>query len=353
MPQTHIHCYVVGVAGVVVINRPSALNALNNGMVWLLFDIFNRWKHDSSIGHVIICSSNSKSFCAGGDIVEASKSILAGHLVAADRFFQGEYLVDLAIAEFGKPIIALCDGLVMGGGAGISQHSSHIVMTETTQFAMPESCIGFFPDVGASYFLRSCPIPVARLLGMTGFVADGATCATLGLANYLVPSKEIETLKNALMSCETDQIDRVIISHQVDLGLSKLSQNIESINYIFDSDLKPEHMQNRALELHSMRPSDQFVKDVVVAFAFRCPYSMKLFWRLLQFAERFSSPEEAITFDYHLALWMIRRPDFVEGVRAQLVDKDKVPKWIPDSLEMVDEDLLEEVFKKVNLPRLR
>ena len=345
--------YVVGVAGVVVLNRPKSLNALNYDMVWLLCDIFMRWKDDPAIGHVVICSSASRAFCAGGDIRQVREAILAGNVDASDKFFQGEYLADLAIAEFGKPVIALCDGLVMGGGAGLAEHSSHIIMTETTRFAMPESSIGLFPDVGASLFLGRCPIPVARLLGMTGFVIDGASCITLGLASAMVRSQQLEELRKALLACKTAAIDQVIKSYKIDPGIPTLNQYMPSINHIFGSDVSAEEMQDRAQDLYLMRPNDTFVKQVVTAFAKNCPFSIKLFWHLLKVTEGFKAADQAIFFDYNLALRMIRRPDFLEGVRALLVDKDKDPKWSPAQLNLVDEALLEEVFNQDGMLPLR
>ena len=207
---SHVYHNVIGVSGVVTLDRPHALNALNDEMVWSLNEIFTRWRNDPAVGHVVLSSSSSRAFCAGGDIRRVRDSILAGDFHAAEKFFRGEYLANLAIAEFGKPIIVLCDGLVMGGGAGLSQHSSHIIVTETTKFAMPESKIGLFPDVGASLFLGRCPVPVARLLGMTGHVIEGASCIMLGLANAMVPSQNIANLKQALIRCETDDIDKII-----------------------------------------------------------------------------------------------------------------------------------------------
>ena len=349
----YVHHDVVGVCGVVTLDRPNALNALNGDMVWSLHEIFARWKNDPAVGHVVLSSSNSRAFCAGGDIRQIRDSILVGDSHAAEQFFRGEYLANLAIAEFGKPIVVFCDGLVMGGGAGLAQHSSRIIMTETTKFAMPESRIGLFPDVGASLFLGRCPVSVARLLGMTGYIIDGATCIMLGLASAVVPSQDIDALKQSLISCETDEIEKTIASYQTDPGLSCLSKHMTSINHIFGGEDMPEDMQQRAEDLLCLRPNDIFLKQVVTAFSEGCPLSIKLFWRLLQVADSFTTADAAISLDYHLALRMIRRPDFVEGVRALLVDKDKAPKWSPNRLDLVDNGLLEEVFNEDELPPLR
>lgn len=344
---------VVGVSGVVTLDRPHALNALNDDMVRSLREIFIRWKDDPAISHVVLSSSSSPAFCVGGDVRQVRDYILAGNSHAAEQFFQSEYLADLAIAEFGKPIIVLCNGLVMGGGAGLAQHSSHVIMTETTKFAMPESSIGLFPDVGASLFLGRCPVPVARLLGMTGYIIDGASCIMLGLASAMVPSQQIDALKQEVIGCKTSEIDKIIAYYRADPGSPALNPNMISINHIFGGEGTPEDMQERAQDLLHLQPSDPFVKQVVDAFAERCPVSIKLFWRLLQVADSFTTVDAAISLDYHLALRMIRRPDFVEGVRALLVDKDKAPKWLPNRLDLVDDELLAEIFNEDGLPPLR
>ena len=188
MPQAHIHFDVINGAGLVTLDRPKALNALTVEMVADLRQILLGWRDNPAISHVVIASSAPRSFCAGGDIRQARETIIASGFGEADAFFRGEYMVDLAIAEFGKPIIALCDGVVMGGGAGLAEHCSHIIMSEATRFAMPETSIGLFPDVGASLFLGRCPLPVARLLGMTGYIIHGADCMMLGLATSMAVS---------------------------------------------------------------------------------------------------------------------------------------------------------------------
>ena len=352
MAQTHIHNDVTGVAGLITLDRPKALNALTAEMVAEIRAILMDWRDDPAIGHVVIASSAARAFCAGGDIRQARDTILAGSFDEADAFFRGEYLVDLAIAEFGKPIIALCDGVVMGGGAGLAQHCTHIIMTETTRFAMPETSIGLFPDVGASLFLGRCPLPVARLLGMTGYIIQGADCMMLGLATSMLPSNQVETVKNALLACATADIDDVVRRFETDPGVPALNHHMPVINHIFAGDVTPEDMQERALDLAQLRPNDKLVRHVNEAFSSRCPVSIKLFWRLLHEADRITTVTEALSLDFHLAMRMIRRPDYVEGVRAVLVDRDNAPKWSPDSLQLVDKTLLDDLFNEDGLPPL-
>ena len=353
MPQVHIHFNVINSAGLVTLDRPTALNALTVEMVTDLRYVLLDWRDDPAISHVVIASSSPRAFCAGGDIRQARETIIADGFDGADAFFRGEYLVDLAIAEFGKPIIALCDGVVMGGGAGLAEHCTHIIMSEKTRFAMPEASIGLFPDVGASLFLGRCPLPVARLLGMTGYIIHGADCMMLGLATSMVVSEQMAGLKQSLLDCAGSEIDQVIAEFKIDPGVPAIKHQMGVIDHIFGGDATPEQIQERAVDLSLMRPNDKLVSHVVTAFTERCPVSIKLFWHLLQMADGITDSCVALTLDFHLAMRMIRRADFIEGVRAVLVDRDNAPKWSPDSLELVDKALLDALFDKDDLPPLR
>ena len=352
MPGAHIHFDVINCTGLVTLDRPEALNALTVEMVTDLRQTLLGWRYDPAISHVVIASSAPRAFCAGGDIRQARETIIANGFDEAETFFRGEYLVDLAIAEFGKPIIALCDGVVMGGGAGLAEHCTHIIMSEMTRFAMPETSIGLFPDVGASLFLGRCPLPVARLLGMTGYVIHGADCMMLGLATSMVSSEQMAELKQSLLDCTASEIDRVIADFKMDPGVPALNHHMPVIDRIFGGDVTPEQMQERAEDLARMRPNDKLVSHALTAFATRCPVSIKLFWRLLQMADGITDIGAALTLDYHLSMRMIRRSDYIEGVRAVLVDRDNTPKWSPNSLALVDKALLDTLFDKDGLPPL-
>jgi enoyl-CoA hydratase len=226
-------------------------------------------------------------------------------------------------------------------------------MSETTRFAMPETSIGLFPDVGASLFLSRCPLPIARLLGMTGYIIHGADSMMLGLATSMVASEQMAGLKQSLLDCSVSEIDRVIDDFKMDPGVPALNHHMPVIDRIFGGDVTPEQMQERAEDLARMRPNDKLVSHVLTAFATRCPVSIKLFWYLLQMADGITDIGAALTLDYHLAMRMIRRGDFIEGVRAVLVDRDNAPKWSPNSLAFVDKALLDGLFDKEGLPPLR
>ena len=351
MPHSDIHFEQNAATGLITLDRPDALNALSIDMVTVFREKLARWANDRSITHVILCSSSPRAFCAGGDIKYARQLALSDDVDGATPYFRAEYLADIALIKFNKPVIALCDGIVMGGGAGLSQHSQHIVMTEATSFAMPETAIGLFPDVGASLFLGRCSKSIARLLGMTGYRMSSADCLSLGLATANVPSGSMFSLKQKLLHCDVDDIDAVIKLFQTNAGLSQIVAQRELVDHIFACG-PVESMRDRAVSMAEKMPHNKLLDEVAIAFKTRCPISIKLFDRLLTEVEDFNDPVSAIELDFHLALQMARRTDFVEGIRAAVVDKDQAPQWEPNTLEAVTETMLDAMFESRGLSDL-
>ena len=352
MPLSEIHFEQKTTAGLVTLDRPNALNALSMEMVSAFAAQLSRWAKDETVTHLVLCSSSPRAFCAGGDIKYARQLALSADPAGAEPYFRAEYLADIALIEFGKPVIALCDGIVMGGGAGLAQHSQHILMTETTRFAMPESSIGLFPDVGASLFLGRCPKSVARLMGMTGHILEAADCLLLGLATAQVPTDSLHDLKEKLLNCHVDKIDSIIKPFQCDVGQSSLAIQRPLIDHIF-ADGSVESMRDRAVALAENMSHNKLLCSILRAFETRCPLSIKLFDRLLEETDHLTDPVAAIELDFHLALRMTKRADFAEGVRASVIDKDQTPQWTPNSLEAVTETMLDAVFDRSGLPSLR
>ena len=353
MAHSDIHFNVIGTAGHIVLDRPKALNALSAEMVQSMLAWLARWRDDKAISHIVVSSTSERAFCAGGDIRFARDLILNGDFDKADEFFRNEYLADLAIAEFGKPVIALCNGVVMGGGAGIAEAATHIVVTETTKFAMPESGIGLFPDAGASLFLGRCPSSVSRLIGMTGHVINGADCLLYGLATVMVKSARLKALEVDLLASDAASIDSVINQYKDDASAPSLPVYRQHIDYVFADDLTAEEMRGRAVDLHQLYPDNPFIKTVADALGQRCPMSIKLFCRMMAVSRDFSTAAEALALEFRLAMRVIRRPDFAEGIRAVLIDKDGAAKWSPATLEDVTELMLADVFDATDLPPLR
>ena len=352
MLHSDIHFEQKGRAALVTLDRPNALNALSIDMVVAFADRLSRWANDDTVTHLVLCSSSPRAFCAGGDIKYARQLAISDDPAGAEPYFRAEYLADIALIEFGKPVIALCAGIVMGGGAGLALHSQHIVMTERTRFAMPESSIGLFPDVGASLFLGRCPKSVARLIGMTGHIVEASDCLLLGLANAQVPGASLVELKEKLLRCHVDEIESTIKQFEFDAGQSSLATQRQLIDHIF-ADGSAESMRDRAVSLAQSMPYNKLLSGIVMAFKTCCPLSMKLFNRLLVETDQLTDPVAAIELDFHLALRMIKRADFAEGIRATVIDKDQAPQWSPNSLEAVTQTMLDAVFDRSGLPSLR
>lgn len=337
--------------GVITLARPKALNALSIEMVTVLHDQLAAWNHDDTVSHVILKSSAPRAFCAGGDVRFARALMSEDPIDGALDYFRSEYLADVAVAHFSKPIIALCDGIVMGGGAGIAQNCSHAIVTDTTRFAMPETAIGLFPDATASLFLGRCPRPVALWIGTTGAMLDGADCMMLGLAHATVKSADIDKLSDALVACSADTIDSVIADFQTDPGVPGLSANRAAIDYIFGTE-KAEDMVMRAADMARIK-GDAFADNIHSLLTTRCPTSIKVFTHLLNLSDTIADVDAALDLDFKLALKMMRRPDFVEGVRAVLVDKDNAPTWSPATLAEVSDEMIADIFNHEGLPSLR
>ena len=356
MRQSDIICSLETTAtslkvGVVTLDRPKALNALSIEMVTVLHDQLTAWDLDDTVSHVIIKSSSPRAFCAGGDVRFARELLREDPVDGAQSYFRAEYLADVAVAHFSKPIIALCDGIVMGGGAGVAQNCSHIVATDTTRFAMPETAIGLFPDATASLFLGRCPRPVALWIGTTGAMIDGADCMMLGLAHAVVKSTDIDALSTALAACAPDEIDAVINNFQIDPGVPGLNANRPAIDYIFGVE-KAEDMVIRADDMARIK-GDEFAADIARLLTTRCPTSIKLFIHLLNLSDTLNDVDSALDLDFKLAIKMMRRPDLAEGIRAVLVDKDRAPKWSPATLAEVSDDMIADIFDHDGLPALR
>jgi len=337
--------------GVITLDRPKALNALSVEMVTTIHDQLNIWDQDDALSHVIIKSSAPRAFCAGGDVRYARELLLTDPVNGALGYFKAEYLADVAVAQFSKPIIALCVGIVMGGGAGIAQNCSHIVATDTTRFAMPETAIGLFPDATASLFLGRCPRPIALWLGTTGAIIDGAECMMLGLAHAVVKTADIDALAGALVACNPDEIDDVIGTFQIDPGVPGLSANRSAIDYIFGG-AKAEDMVIRASDMARIK-GDAFAANIHNLLTTRCPVSIKLFIHLLTLSDMLDGVDAALDLDFKLALKMMRRPDLSEGIRAVLVDKDHAPIWSPATLAEVSDHMIADIFNHEGLPALR
>ena len=340
-----------GYIGHITLNRPDVLNSLTYSMILSIEKALIEWETDENIALIIIDAEGDRAFCAGGDIRDLYNMAVAGEHDRIAVCFRAEYMAHMAVCEFPKPLLSLANGIVMGGGAGLMQAGSHAIVSDTTRFAMPESAIGLYPDAGASVFIGRCPRSLALYLGMTGKIIGAADCLMLGLANAMVPSADVTALKDALLACSVDEIDDVVTRYRSDPGPAPLQAGRTEIDYIFAGD-EPAVMRDRAGDMARLKES-RLAEEVHTALTTRCPMTSHVFMRLIDGDHGITDMPSALMLDYHLAIRMTRRTDFMEGVRAVIIEKSNDAVWQPARLEDVTSQDVDEVFDRSGLPALR
>lgn len=330
-----------GHIGLITLQRVQALNALTLPMIIALQRQLSDWQQDTSIHAVVIQAAPGKAFCAGGDVRWIYDAGLAGQPEQL-QFFWHEYRLNYFIHQFGKPYIALMDGITMGGGVGISLHGSHPVASERFVFAMPETSIGFFPDVGASYLLSRCRGDFGVYLGLTGSRLGAMDARALGLVNQVIASDQFQNTLNALIEADlsTDAHSRV------DACLARFAMSSASSQII--SMEKAIHQAFNQVDVESIMTAlsvmdDPWGRDILGTLQQKAPLSLKVTLTQLQKAKSLQMAE-CIQMDYCLVGHFIRDHDFYEGVRALLVDKDKTPHWQPNTLLAVTPRMVADYF---------
>ncbi|UXT19723.1 enoyl-CoA hydratase/isomerase family protein [Agrobacterium tumefaciens] len=321
-----------GGAGIIRLNRPKAINSLTLPMVRDLFQALQRFEEDAGVSCVVLTGEGDRGLCAGGDVRIIHDLGKAGDPQVLD-FWREEFPLNYRIARFGKPYIALMDGIVMGGGVGISAHGSHRIVTERTKLAMPETGIGYFPDVGGSWLLPRAPGECGTWLGLTGNAVTAADAIYAGFADYLVPSDRLDGLVQDLsQAADTDSIETAIAAHAVEAGEGVLSINRDIIDATFSFDTVEEIFEALAAR------QDAFSRETLKVLQKRSPTSLKLTLKLLRLGRESASLIECLEREYAAGTEILRQHDFYEGVRAALVDKDRNPRWQPARLEEVREE---------------
>jgi enoyl-CoA hydratase len=319
--------------GVLVLDRPDALNALSHRMVQAVSAALARWRGDPGIHAVLIKAVPGRAFCAGGDIRLIIETARRRGVAAAAPFFFDEYRMNWRISSLGKPYVALLDGITMGGGVGISVHGTHRIATENTRFAMPETGIGFFPDVGGSYFLPRLPSRVGHYLGLTGAQLDGATATRLGIATHFVPSAALADLEAALI--EGAAIDAVLEAHAIEPVPGGLDTAAIALHFRHD---------DLGRILASLATEDSpFARQTLATLRQKSPSSVAVTMALLQ-RGRSLDLAACLKLEYRVMQRLLEASDFAEGVRALLIDKDKRPQWRHERIEEVPADEVEACF---------
>ncbi|MBA2648021.1 MAG: enoyl-CoA hydratase/isomerase family protein [Legionella sp.] len=329
-----------GHLGIITLNRPKSLNALTLDMILELQKQLHSWKQDTVVHAIVIKACAGPVFCAGGDVrwlYESGFSDPKEQLT----FFWHEYRLNHFIHHLGKPYIALMDGITMGGGVGISLHGSHPVASEKFVFAMPETGIGFFPDVGASYILNKCSDAFGIYLGLTGSRLNHHQAKQAGLSIPMVQAAQMPDLVHCLTQADLSQdsygrVDACIKSYSTTVpNQTDLPNTL--INICFSQ-------PSLELIIKTLEKSEDVgAQEIIAVLAKKSPLSLKVTLDQLQRAKG-KSLEDCLTMDYTLAQHFMHDKDFYEGVRALLVDKDKNPKWHPSTLKLVSQDTVFNYF---------
>jgi len=323
------------------LNRPQALNAITLDMVATMTARLRDWAEDPAVGAVLIDGAGERGLCAGGDIRALYDAAKSGDPLPA-RFWANEYKLDVLIARYRKPVIAVMDGLVMGGGVGLSAHAAYRVVTERSAIAMPEVGIGYFPDVGVSFLLARAPWELGTYVALTGSRLNEQDAVLCGLANSPVPAWRLDEISAVLADCRDHKgAWAALRTLQASPSRGKLLKARDWIERCFGHETVEEIVE----ALSSCRADG--AADALDAMRKASPTSLKITLRNLREAAAFERVEQCFRQDYRISLACAAGHDFIEGIRAAIVDKDRKPAWRPDRLEDVTPQIVERHFKSV------
>ncbi len=328
--------------GVITLQRPQALNALTRDMIRVSEDKTRIWADDPDIYGVVIEAVDGKAFCAGGDI----RSLYEWMTEQSDEalgYYREEYQHNWTLELFTKPTVSLVNGIVMGGGVGFCAYGTHRVAGESIKLAMPETAIGFFPDVGGSYLLSRFPGELGMYLGLTGRSIGQADAYHLGFATHAVHSRNFQKIKNAMI--EADPIDPVVDALHEYPGPGTLMPMKDVIDRIFAAGTVEEIVKR--LEEEDGDHLD-WAKEVILELNRKSPLSLKITHKLIREARELRDLKSALIVDFRLAARFLRSHDFLEGIRAAIIDKDQKPEWKPDKLSDVSDDMIDRYFSPLD-----
>ncbi len=333
-----------GAVGRIRLNRPRAIHALTLGMCQGVLDALEAWRGDDGVRAILLDHAPSpdgdprlaRGFCAGGDIRLLSESG-AGDGSAARAFFATEYRMNHRLFTYAKPIVAVIDGVTMGGGVGISQPARFRVATENTRLAMPETGIGLFPDVGGGWYLSRLPGRIGQYLALTGHRLDGAESHALGLATHYVPADRLEEAKRRIVA-DPGAIDAVLDAVSVSPPEARILAHRDAIDRLFASD--------RLEDVFAALAADdgEWAAPQLATLRTKSPQTMKVSLRLLKDGAGMASFADEMAREYAVASRVVQRHDFLEGVRAVIVDKDNAPRWDPATPEGVSDHVIDQIF---------
>jgi enoyl-CoA hydratase len=329
-----------GGLGRLTLNRPRALNALDLEMIQTLATALDAWEHDVDIQLVVLDGAGARGLCAGGDVRGLYEQIVGGDAEGTGAFFRAEYALNARIAEYPKPIVVLADGITMGGGIGLAGHAAVRVVTERSKLAMPETRIGFTPDVGGSWLLGRAPGRIGEYLALTGATMDAADAVYAGLADHVVPSAHLEDLREALETrADPSTPNEIALLFDETPEPSALAAQRHWIDDAFAADTVADVVAR--LRARS-EPEATATADLLAELS---PTGLAVTLEAVRRARDLPDLRAALAQEYGLVLWFATtQPDLTEGIRAQLVDKDRSPRWRPATIAELAPDAAASAF---------
>ncbi|MGY3446170.1 MULTISPECIES: enoyl-CoA hydratase/isomerase family protein [unclassified Bradyrhizobium] len=339
-----------GAAGIIRLNRPKAINAVTLEMFHDIDKALDAFEADPDVAVIVLEGAGERGLCAGGDI----RALWESSKVKGDLgkiLWRDEYILNARIKTFPKPYVAFMDGIVMGGGVGLSAHSRHRVVTERTKLAMPEVGLGFFPDVGGTYLLSRSPGEIGTYFGLTGTTMNGPDAIYAKFADAVVPSAKLPALREALTKVapgtNSDAIDRLIAG----FATSEKAGPVAALQEKIDRWFAHGRMEDIVAALNAN--GSELAQSTLKTLGEKSPRGMVVTLKLLRLARATETLEECLVREYRAALEVFASDDFREGVRAAVIDKDRNPKWQPSRIEDVTPGMLAPYFAEIGADELK
>ncbi|MEI8320470.1 MAG: enoyl-CoA hydratase/isomerase family protein [Alphaproteobacteria bacterium] len=330
--------------GIITLNRPQALNSLSHAMILAIRNQLLKWREDPKIKFIILKSSDDRAFCAGGDLKELYALHQQKRITELEKFFKDEYELNKLIFNYPKPYISLIHGINMGGGMGVSIHGAFRIVSEKATLAMPEVHIGLFPDAAAAHFFCQCPGALGLFLSLTGYYMNSADALYAGIATHYVPRENFDLLAETLVNAPLSDDFREVVYEVIEMFstgeppvLSEVAQHRDLIEKVFSQGLDD-------VLTEMMLTKNSWLKNVGRKLAEASPFSLKITFKMIK--ESYGkSFEDIFQQDLKLAQYFSMKPDFYEGIRAALIDRDSNPAWQFSSVDEVPDVVVSKAFK--------
>jgi enoyl-CoA hydratase len=339
-----------GSAGIVRLNRPKAINAVTLEMFRDVDKALDQFEADPDVAVIVLEGAGERGLCAGGDI----RALWESAKVKGDLgkiLWREEYILNARIAKFPKPYVAFMDGIVMGGGVGLSAHSAHRVVTEKTKLAMPEVGLGFFPDVGGTWLLSHSPGEIGTYFGLTGQTMNGPDAIYAGFADTVVPSSKLAALRAALIKVHAGITSAEVKALIAGFSTGETAGPVAAMQSNIDRWFAHDRMEDIIAALQ--RDGSELAQSTLKTLGEKSPRGMVVTLKLLRLARASSSLEQCLVREYRAALEVFASDDFREGVRAAVIDKDRNPKWSPPRLEDVTPEMVAPYFAEIGADELK